>query len=41
MREKDEYPRFWIGGESVGERVNDVHLTNARKNAAQNKAGSG
>ena len=35
-RDKDEYPWFW-GKEFVGDRVNDVHLTNAVKLAARNK----
>ena len=30
-RDKDEYPWFWSGNDSSGERVNDVHLTNAEK----------
>jgi hypothetical protein len=38
MREKREYPWFWNGNEFVGERVNDIHLANARKVAARNEA---
>lgn len=34
-REKDEYPWFWSGKTFTGERVNDVHLTNAEKLAAR------
>jgi hypothetical protein len=34
-RDKDEYPWFWSGGEFAGGRVNDVHLTNAEKQAAR------
>jgi N-6 DNA Methylase len=32
-REKDKYPWFWKGGKFVGDRVNDVHLTLAEKQA--------
>jgi hypothetical protein len=32
-RARDEYPWFWKGKEFVGDRVNDVHLTNAQKQA--------
>jgi hypothetical protein len=35
-RDRDEYPWFWDGREFVGDRVNDVHLTNAQKQAARN-----
>ncbi len=35
QRDKDEYPWFWSGKEFTGDRVNDVHLTNAAKGAAQ------
>jgi hypothetical protein len=34
-RDKGEYPWFWKGSEFVGERVNDVHLTNAQKSVAR------
>jgi len=34
----DEYPWFWENGEFTGNRVNDVHLTNAEKRAAREKA---
>src|SRR5271157_2041415 len=31
QRSKEEYPWFWKDGKLVGDRVNDIHLTNARK----------
>jgi hypothetical protein len=34
-REKDDYPWFWSGSTFTGERVNDIHLTNAVKIAAR------
>jgi hypothetical protein len=34
-REKAEYPWFWSGSTFTGDRVNDIHLTNAVKTAAQ------
>ena len=34
-REKADYPWFWSGGEFVGDRINDVHLANAEKQAAR------
>jgi hypothetical protein len=34
-RDKDEYPWFWNDDEFVGDRVNDVHLTNVEKQAAR------
>ena len=37
-RVKDEFPWFWNGKEFVGNRVNDVHLTNAVKQAARKGA---
>jgi hypothetical protein len=37
-RDKDEYPWFWDGKTFVGDRVNDVHLTNAEKQAARKGA---
>ncbi len=36
-RDKDEYPWFWSGSIFTGERVNDIHLTNAVKTAARDK----
>ena len=40
-RDRDEYPWFWSGQQFVGDRVNEVHLTNAEKKAARDKAGLG
>jgi hypothetical protein len=37
-RERDDYPWFWNGKEFIGDRVNDVHLKNADKLAAQKGA---
>jgi hypothetical protein len=37
MREKDDYPWFWSGKQFVGDRVNDIHLTNAEKHAARSR----
>lgn len=34
-RDKDEYPWFWKGKAFTGDRVNDVHLTNADKQTAR------
>ncbi len=36
-RDKDGYPWFWNGNEFVGDRVNDVHLMNAEKQAAHSQ----
>jgi hypothetical protein len=36
-RDKHDYPWFWSGGEFVGDRVNDVHLTNEKKAAARSR----
>lgn len=36
-RDKSDYPWFWIGKEFVGDRVNDVHMTNAEKQAARSR----
>ena len=33
-RDKDDFPWFWKDGTFTGDRVNDVHLTNAEKRAA-------
>jgi len=38
-REKDDYPWFWDGKTFTGERVNDVHLTNAEKLTARKAKG--
>jgi hypothetical protein len=37
-RDEDEYPWFWKGKEFVGDRVNDIHLSNAEKLAARKEA---
>jgi hypothetical protein len=37
-RDRDEYPWFWKGKEFVGDRVNDVHLSNAEKLAVSKGA---
>ena len=37
-RPQEQYPWFWKDGEFAGDRVNDVHLTNAEKQAAREKA---
>jgi hypothetical protein len=34
-RDKDDYPWFWKDEEFVGDRVNDIHLTNAEKQTAR------
>jgi hypothetical protein len=36
-RDKHDFPWFWSGGEFVGDRVNDVHLTNEKKTAARSR----
>ena len=36
-RDKHDYPWFWSSSEFVGDRVNDVHLTNDKKAAARSK----
>ena len=38
-RPQDEYPWFWENGEFTGNRYNDVHLTNAKKQQARDKHG--
>ena len=35
QRPKEEYPWFWTGDVFTGDRVNDVHITNAQKQAAR------
>ncbi len=37
QRDKAEYPWFWAGDQPNTERVNDVHLTTAEKQAARDK----
>jgi hypothetical protein len=39
QRDKDAYPWFWTGNTFSGDRVNDVHLTNAVKQAARTRKG--
>jgi hypothetical protein len=34
-RDKDDFPWFWDGETFTGDRVNDIHLTNAEKQAAR------
>ena len=38
-RDKDDFPWFWNGKTFTGDRVNDVHLTNAEKQAARDARG--
>lgn len=38
IRPKDQFPWFWKGSEFTGERVNDVHLSNAEKRSARKRA---
>ena len=38
MREQQPFPWFWSAGKFTGERVNDVHLTNAEKQTARERA---
>jgi hypothetical protein len=38
-RDRDDYPWFWKGKEFTGERVNDLHLANAEKQAAREARG--
>ena len=38
-REQAQFPWFWNNGRFTGERVNDIHLTNAEKHAAREQAG--
>lgn len=35
LRSREEFPWFWKDGRFIGERVNDIHLTNAEKRAAR------
>jgi hypothetical protein len=41
QRDRDDYPWFWDGATFKGDRVNDVHLTNAQKQAARGKMTAG
>jgi hypothetical protein len=36
-RDREAYPWFWKESGFAGERINDVHLTNAQKQAARHK----
>ena len=40
-RAQPQFPWFWKNGTFTGERVNDVHLTNAEKRTAREAAGTG
>ena len=40
-RDQGQFPWFWKDGKFTGERVNDVHLTNAEKRTAREAAGTG
>jgi hypothetical protein len=37
MRSQEQYPWFWKNGTFTGERLNDIHLTNADKRSARQK----
>lgn len=37
-RDQDQFPWFWKNGKFTGQRVNDVHLTNAEKRTAREAA---
>ena len=41
QRNKEDYPWFWSGNEFVGDRVNDIHLTNQQKKDARDRKKSG
>ena len=41
IRDQAPFPWFWKDGQFTGERVNDVHLTNAEKRTAREAAGTG
>jgi hypothetical protein len=36
-RDKAEYPWFWRGDKLIGDRVNEIHLSNAQKRSARGK----
>jgi len=38
VRPQEQFPWFWEDGKFTGKRVNDVHLTNAEKRAARERA---
>ncbi len=37
-REQVQFPWFWNHGEFTGDRINDIHLTNAEKRTARDRA---
>jgi len=39
QRDQQDYPWFWDGSTFTGDRVNDIHLTNAEKQAARDRKG--
>jgi hypothetical protein len=41
QRDPDEYPWFWDGNNFIGDRLNDIHLTTAEKQAARNGKSQG
>lgn len=38
LRDESDYPWFWADGRFTGDRVNDVHFSNAEKRAARDEA---
>ena len=40
-RDRDQFPWFWDGDAFTGERVNDIHLTNTRKQDARSRRANG
>ena len=40
IRDQARFPWFWKNGKFTGERVNDVHVANAKKRAARDAAGT-
>jgi hypothetical protein len=40
-RDPEQFPWFWKNGAFTGDRINDVHLTNAQKRAAHERAKRG
>jgi hypothetical protein len=38
-RDSEKFPWFWKDGAFVGDRVNDIHLTNAEKPVARGRSG--
>ena len=41
QRDKQDFPWFWKGNDFIGDRVNDVHLTNEQKTGATGKITAG